>query len=75
MPATGIIRGSGQKFRTRSDTMTAAVVVTGELAWDQVNLTTDRYSYFRFPGASFSGLTTCRPAAYWPVPASVPDLP
>jgi len=63
MPATGIIRGSGQKFRTRSDTMTAAVVVTGELAWDQVNLTTDRYSYFRFPGASYLG-QRCR--GRWP---------
>lgn len=75
MPAAGNIRGSGQKFRTCSDIMTAAGVVTGELARDQVNPTTDRYSYFRFPGASFTGLTTCRPAAYWPVPAPVPDLP
>ena len=75
MPATGTIRGSGQKFRTRSDRMTAAGVVTGELARDQVNPTTDRYSYFRFPEASFTGLTSCRPAAYWPVPARAPDLP
>lgn len=75
MRAAEIIGGSGQKFRTRSEKMTAPVVVTGELARDRGNLTADRNSYFRFPEAGPTGLTTCRPATGWPVPAHLPDLP
>lgn len=75
MRAAGNIEGSGQKFRTHSGNLTAPVFVTGERARRHVNLTADRYSYFRYPWAGLTGPTTCRPVAYWPVPARLPDLP
>lgn len=45
---------TGQKFRTLSELMTEAVVVTGAAAWNRDILTTVRNSYFRYRGTGFS---------------------
>jgi hypothetical protein len=66
---------SGQNYREPSVIMTALDGLTGPFVRDDVFLTADRHSYFRYPEASDIGFTNCRPSPDWPVPAHLPDLP